>query len=89
VLAEKFGSKIAGLLAGIPSVIVITLIFYRLTQSTAIAAQSTDVVPIVLGIDALFVAIYYFALRLNFLFSVIAALFTWLYFGFGTCVYQI
>jgi len=83
VLAEKFGSKIGGIISGIPSVIVITLFFIGWTQSTAIAAQSTDVVPIVLGIDALFVAIYILLLRFNFLFSVIAALFTWFILALG------
>src|ERR1035437_3407298 len=77
ILAEKFGSKIGGIIIGIPSVSVITLFFIAWSQSTMVAVESTNVVPIVLGIDALFVAIYILFLRLNFLFAFLTAILTW------------
>jgi hypothetical protein len=83
MLAERFGSKIGGIITGIPSVIVITLFFIAWTQSTTVAAESTNIVPVVLGIDALFVAIYILFLRFNFLFSVTVALLAWFVLALG------
>lgn len=58
VLAEKFGSKIGGIIAGIPSTTVISLFFIGWTQSAQTASFATTIIPAILGIDALFVAIY-------------------------------
>jgi hypothetical protein len=83
ILAEKFGSKIGGVIIGIPSVSVITLFFIAWAESTTVAVQSTNVIPIVLGIDALFVAIYILFLRFNFLLAIIAAFLTWFVLSLG------
>ncbi len=83
LLAEKFGSKIGGIIIGIPSTIVITLFFIAWTQSTTIAAEATNIVPIVSGIDALFVAIYILFLRFNFISSLITALISWFILALG------
>ena len=58
IIAEKFGTKLGGVIAGLPSTVVIALFFIGWTQTPLIASQSTSMVPIVMGIGALFVMIY-------------------------------
>ena len=38
IIAEKFGSKIGGLLGGLPSTIVVSLLFIGLTQNAEVAS---------------------------------------------------
>ena len=58
ILAEKFGTKIGGAISGIPSTAVLALFFIGWTQSPQIAANATGIVPAIIGLDALFIAIY-------------------------------
>src|SRR5579862_5879149 len=58
ILAERFGSKIGGVIAGMPSTIVIALFFIGWTQTPLAASQATVVVPLVMGIDGLFIITY-------------------------------
>lgn len=58
IIAEKFGTKIGGIIAGIPSTTVISLFFIGWAQSAQTASSATIIIPAILGIDALFVAIY-------------------------------
>ena len=53
--AERFGSKVGGLIGGLPSTVVIALFFIGLTQSPEIAAQATTVMPLAQGLNGLFV----------------------------------
>jgi hypothetical protein len=53
--AERFGSKVGGLLGGLPSTVVIALLFIGLTQSPQVAAQATTVMPFAQGLNGIFV----------------------------------
>jgi hypothetical protein len=53
--AERFGSKVGGFIGGLPSTVVIALLFIGLTQSPLIAAQATTVMPFAQGLNGLFV----------------------------------
>lgn len=55
VAAEKFGSKIGGLLGGLPSTIVVTLLFIGLTQNANLASQATTIVPLAHGFNTFFI----------------------------------
>jgi hypothetical protein len=55
ISAERFGSKVGGLIGGLPSTVVIALLFIGLTQSPQIAAQSTTVMPLAQGLNGLFI----------------------------------
>jgi uncharacterized membrane protein (GlpM family) len=52
--AERFGSKIGGLIGGLPSTVVIALLFIGVTQSAQVAAQATTVMPLAQGVNGLF-----------------------------------
>jgi uncharacterized membrane protein (GlpM family) len=77
VLAEKYGTKIGGLVAGLPSTILISLFFIAWTQSTSVAVDATTIVPIIGGINCLFIIVYIFFLRINFWFALVGALAVW------------
>lgn len=63
LLAERLGSKKAGLITNLPSNIVLSLIFMALTSGPAYAAQTTRGIPIGMAIDTLFVLAFILALR--------------------------
>jgi len=83
VLAEKYGTKIGGLVAGLPSTILISLFFIAWTQSTYVAVDATTIVPIIGGINCLFIVVYILLLKLNFWFALGGAFLVWLVFSFG------
>ncbi len=53
--AERFGSRIGGVIGGLPSTVVITLLFIGITQSPQVAARATTVMPFAQGLNGLFV----------------------------------
>jgi hypothetical protein len=55
VSAERFGSKVGGLIGGLPSTVVIALLFIGLTQSPQVAAEATTVMPLAQGLNGLVV----------------------------------
>jgi len=55
VTAERFGSKVGGLIGGLPSTVVIALLFIGLTQSPQVAAEATTVMPLAQGLNGLVV----------------------------------
>jgi hypothetical protein len=77
VLAEKFGSKIGGVITGIPSTAVLSLFFIGLTQSPEFAVQSSVVVPAIMGVCALFCAIYILLSKQKLAVSLTLPLITW------------
>ena len=77
IIAERFGSKLGGVIAGIPSTIIISLFFIGWTQSPIIASQATTVVPIIMGIDALFVVVYALLINRKFYVALGGALLFW------------
>lgn len=83
VLAERFGSKIGGVIAGMPSSIVIALFFIGWTQTPVAASQATVVVPLVMGIDGLFILTYAALVRRSFPLALLASLFVWFCLSFA------
>jgi uncharacterized membrane protein (GlpM family) len=56
--AEWFGTEIGGLIAGLPSTVVVTLLMVALTESPDRAVAETTIIPVVLGLNCLFLAAY-------------------------------
>lgn len=83
ILAEKYGTKIGGIITGLPSTIVVALFFIGWTQSPNIAVQATTIVPIIGGINCLFIVAYLFLLRINFWLSLFGSLLLWSVLSFG------
>ncbi len=77
VLADKFGTKIGGFIAGLPSTIVFGLFFIAWTQTLDVAVQSTTVVPAVGAINYLFLVIYAYFIVNGLWKALFIASFTW------------
>lgn len=83
VLADRFGSKIGGLIAGLPSTVLFGLFFIAWTSSYAIAVQATTIIPILSGVTCIFLLVYICLVRFNFWLSLICSLFIWLMLSLG------
>jgi hypothetical protein len=77
LFAERYGTKIGGLVAGLPSTILISLFFIAWTQSVRIAVDATTIVPVIGGINCLFIVTYIVLLRVNFWVALGGAFFVW------------
>jgi hypothetical protein len=56
-LAERRGAKAGGLIIGFPSTVLVALFFIGWTQSPLAAAQATTVIPVVFGVNCLFLLV--------------------------------
>lgn len=76
--AEYFGSKLGGLIGGLPSTVVIALFFIGYTQSPLIAAQATTIMPLAQGLNGLFILSFISLTRWGLRFAIPGALGVWL-----------
>lgn len=76
--AERYGSKIGGLIGGLPSTVVVTLLFIGLTQATNAASEATLLVPLAMGINGYFIIVFILTAKRGLLLSLSSALLTWL-----------
>lgn len=76
-LGERLGSRKAGLIANMPSNILISLLFMSLTKGPDYAAAATAGVPMGMMIDAVFLAVFIFALRGGVWVALAASLAAW------------
>ena len=77
VFAEKLGARIGGAIAGIPATMVVALFFIGWTQTPQVASQATTIVPLIVGINAMFTILYISLYRFGFYISLIASLIFW------------
>jgi hypothetical protein len=77
VLAEKYGTKIGGLVAGLPSTILVALFFIAWSQSPRVAVDATTIMPIIGGINCLFIVTYVVLLRVHFWLALTGAIVVW------------
>jgi uncharacterized membrane protein (GlpM family) len=79
ILAERFGSKIGGLIVGLPSTAIVAFFFIGLTQSTQIASQATTAFPLAYSITGLFLVFFAVFSKKGFLFSLFSSLLIWFF----------
>lgn len=63
ILAEKYGSKLGGVIAGLPSTSFIAYLFLSWTEGIAFTAEATKIAPYSLGVTTLFIVVYVALLR--------------------------
>lgn len=78
VIAERYGTRIGGLIAGLPSTILFTLFFVAWTQSPNAASTATGLSPLMSGFTTIFILIYILLVRKNFWLALFSAIFVWL-----------
>jgi hypothetical protein len=75
--AERFGSKVGGLIGGLPSTVVVALLFIGITQSPEVAAQATTVMPLAQGLNGLFVLAFMILIPRSLKFALMGSLLVW------------
>lgn len=78
ILADKLGSKIGGLLLGLPSTIAFSLFFIALTQNPQTAASATTIEPVSEGVCYLYILTYILLAKKNFWIALLVSLAVWL-----------
>lgn len=77
--AERFGSKVGGLIGGLPSTVVIALLFIGITQSPEIAAQTTTVMPLAQGLNGLFIITFIYFIQRGLWVALFSSLLLWFF----------
>lgn len=75
--AEKYGSILGGLIAGLPSTVVVALLFIGLSQSPLAASAATTVIPLTQGINGIFLVAYLIWVRKGLTAGLLGALAVW------------
>jgi hypothetical protein len=81
--AERFGTNVGGVIGGIPSTIVVTLLFIGLVSGAEAVVEATDVVPLAVGLNGLFLVGFATVARRGLLAGLAVALAIWLVLSLG------
>ncbi len=77
-IADVLGTKLGGLVAGLPSTVVITLLFVGLVQGTDAATTAAGTVPAAFSINGPFLLLFCLFIRRGLVWALGAALFPWI-----------
>jgi uncharacterized membrane protein (GlpM family) len=77
IAAERFGSKTGGLIGGLPSTVLVGLLFIGLAQSPSAAIAATTIIPLSQGLNGIFILVYLLAMQLGLAAGLISALSVW------------
>jgi len=78
VAAERFGSKVGGLLGGIPSTVVVSMFFIGWSQGTQRAFDATTVFPFAFSFNAIFLITFALFAPRGILKGILGAIAVWL-----------
>jgi uncharacterized membrane protein (GlpM family) len=81
-MADKFGTKIGGLIAGLPSTVLFSLLFIVITQSSQKAVETTTIIPAIGGVDVLFMVAYIYFTKKHPLHALAFSCLLWTIFAF-------
>lgn len=79
IAAERYGSKMGGLIGGLPSTAVVALLFIGLTQTPFVASEATTIMPFTQGINGIFIIVYLLLVRRGLLRGLLSALLAWFF----------
>jgi hypothetical protein len=82
VAAERLGSRIGGLIGGIPSAVAISLFFIGYTETPQLASEATSTIPLTMGLNGLFLVVYVGLARYGVWIAMGGALFLWVALAF-------
>lgn len=76
-IGKRFGSKISGFIAGLPSTALLSFFFIGFSQSPHIASSATTVFPLSYAMTGMFLVIYAKYIEKGLYFAISAGLFLW------------
>jgi len=76
-LSEKVGSKLGGLLIGMPSIVLVGLVFIAWTQNAAALHEATSIMPATIGASSIFLMAFILLYRFGIAAAYIGALAVW------------
>ncbi len=82
VIAERYGTKVGGIIGTLPSTIVIAFIFISLNRGLIFASQSAVVVPAEMGINILFLFFFTMLVKRSLLIAACISLLLWFLMSF-------
>lgn len=77
LLADKYGTKIGGVITGLPSTALLSLFFIGWTQSPDISVEATTIIPAIGAVNALFLVVYISLVRASFFLALGSAFLVW------------
>ena len=77
LIAERYGSRLGGLIGGLPAISVFSFLFIGLNQSPETAAQATVVFPLALSFTMTFLLVYAIVSKRGFPVAFLSALLVW------------
>ena len=89
VIAERAGSKVGGIIGGLPTTAAISLFFIGFTQTPEIAAEASSVVLLMLGVAGLFLVVYALGAIFSFSAGISTALSVWFFLSYLTVKFEI
>lgn len=79
VVAEKYGTKIGGIIGTLPTTIIVAYIFIALNQGLVFASNSVAVVPAEMGINLFFLCIFAIIAYQSFIVALVGSFIFWLF----------
>src|SRR4030042_3767817 len=58
IIAEKYGTKVGGIIGTLPTTIIIAYVFIALNQGIVFASDSVAVVPAEMGVNLVFICVF-------------------------------
>jgi len=83
VAAERLGSKMGGLIGGLPTMVATSLFFIGYAQSPQIASEATGTIPLIMGFNGFFLVVYVILAKWGAWVGMIAALLLWFVFAWA------
>ena len=77
LIADKYGTKVGGIIVGLPSTLLVSLFFIGWTQSPAVAVEATTIVPLIGAVNALFLVAYIALVRVSFWMALCGSALLW------------
>jgi hypothetical protein len=89
VIAEKYGTKVGGILGTLPSTLVVAFIFIALNKGVDFASQSVAVVPAELGVNIIFLLFFILLVHRSTLLAFIVSLSIWAFLSSLLYIFEI
>lgn len=89
VSADRLGSKIGGLISGLPSTVLLGLLFIAWTQNTQAAVEATTLIPAVIGVACFFLITFVLFVKKNIWLALICAFIVWFVLTYSLFLFHI